>query len=473
MTTHLRRRLADLDTKILEQRQVLQQLHQTRSDVERELHATATYPVLTLPTEITAEIFLCCLPVFDPLCIPNHKSSAPIVLTAVCRQWRDIALATPVLWSKLQVRFGKIAPEIVLKPTFIEGIIDRWLDRAGNRPLLLEFEHRSGTKSLFTLSRFRKLIHRWSPRVQYLSLDMGWHDMRPLDLNSANFPLLQGAALACDDDAPIILFSTSPHFHDLRLLCELTLDTFALPWHQLTKFTGMVLWDLQLFTLAPNLTEITCGFDFGVADFVVTTHHNLRSLTVDEESDDIIQYLTLPALRYLDVSHADACHDSLQSFLARSSPPLVSLSVQMNDSDGSDSYFTYLNQCTRLVAGTLKILEIVHVYNKDIIPIFISLGESLPNLESISFKDCDGPVDLPDLVHFLYQFDKLRTFKLVWTSSPFLDATLFTGPSTGTCEDTISGHLSRLSQKGMEIYLGTADKDYAAIGDAVINQNLV
>ncbi|KAF8214054.1 hypothetical protein K438DRAFT_2009160 [Mycena galopus ATCC 62051] len=458
MSGHLRRRLADLDTKILEQRHVLHQLHQSRLDVERELHATATYPVLTLPTEITAEIFLCCLPVFDPLCIPNHKSSAPIVLTAVCRQWRDIALATPVLWSKLQVRFDKIAPEIVLKPALVEEIIDRWLTRAGSRPLSLEFE-RKLEEPLFTLSR---------------------DDLRPLDLNSAIFPLLQVAALGCndddDEDDPIILFTTAPRFHDLHFLCEFTLETatFALPWQQLTKFTGTMLWDLKLFSLAGNLTELTCAF---VLDHIppagIITHHNLRSLTITEDSEDIIQYLTLPALRDLDVSDTEICNDALQSFLVRSSPPLVSLSVRR---DHPVSYFDHLGQWLRLLASTLEILKFVDGFGDDLSLIFPLLSnETVPRLRIISFKDLDGPLNFSDLVYFLYsRSDKLDTFKFVSTSSPFLDATLSAGPSaTDICEDTISGHLSHLTQKGMDIYLGTVNKNYAVIGDVAIEQNLV
>ncbi|KAJ6561438.1 hypothetical protein DFH09DRAFT_864274, partial [Mycena vulgaris] len=67
-------------------------------------------PVLTLPSEITAEIFLQCLPDTDvlgedPVCemAEELESNAPVLLMGVCRAWRDIALATPMLWSTLHV----------------------------------------------------------------------------------------------------------------------------------------------------------------------------------------------------------------------------------------------------------------------------------------------------------------------------------------------------------------------------------
>ncbi|KAJ7708533.1 hypothetical protein B0H16DRAFT_1261004, partial [Mycena metata] len=56
-----------------------------------------TYPVLTLPPEITSEIFLLCLPderttgVVDP-------REVPLLLAHVCRAWRQIAISLPALW---------------------------------------------------------------------------------------------------------------------------------------------------------------------------------------------------------------------------------------------------------------------------------------------------------------------------------------------------------------------------------------
>ncbi|KAJ7682180.1 hypothetical protein DFH06DRAFT_971243, partial [Mycena polygramma] len=95
-TKALRRQLVQLDTQIVEQKRILGGLEQIRSDVERELHDTATFPVMTLPAEIIAEICFHCLPDND-WWYPFHS------VTGVCRAWRDIAFATPRLWSTLDV----------------------------------------------------------------------------------------------------------------------------------------------------------------------------------------------------------------------------------------------------------------------------------------------------------------------------------------------------------------------------------
>ncbi|KAJ7210922.1 hypothetical protein GGX14DRAFT_312071, partial [Mycena pura] len=71
----LRQRLSDQDANI------------------SELNLIA-YPVLTLPTEITAEIFKWCIDTDERL-LP---SVAPLLLTRICRDWRDLAFSIPALW---------------------------------------------------------------------------------------------------------------------------------------------------------------------------------------------------------------------------------------------------------------------------------------------------------------------------------------------------------------------------------------
>ncbi|KAJ7252245.1 hypothetical protein C8J57DRAFT_1520084 [Mycena rebaudengoi] len=54
------------------------------------------YPVLTLPAEITSEIFIHFLPIY-PLRPPPTGLLSPALLGQICRKWRDVALGTPRL----------------------------------------------------------------------------------------------------------------------------------------------------------------------------------------------------------------------------------------------------------------------------------------------------------------------------------------------------------------------------------------
>ncbi|KAJ7166769.1 hypothetical protein C8R46DRAFT_899295 [Mycena filopes] len=67
--------------------------------IQKSLDSTV-YPILTIPFELTAEIFVPCLP--DRPVSP-HLTIAPLLLTAICRQWRNIACSTPRLWAALQI----------------------------------------------------------------------------------------------------------------------------------------------------------------------------------------------------------------------------------------------------------------------------------------------------------------------------------------------------------------------------------
>ncbi|KAJ7031513.1 hypothetical protein C8F04DRAFT_907304, partial [Mycena alexandri] len=96
------KRLVELDAAIYEHKASLAVLEQAREATQQQLDATSTFPVLTLPVEITTDIFSRCVEHIDHLRVyaGSRLSShirAPLVFLAVCRTWRDIALGTPAL----------------------------------------------------------------------------------------------------------------------------------------------------------------------------------------------------------------------------------------------------------------------------------------------------------------------------------------------------------------------------------------
>jgi hypothetical protein len=119
-----------------------------------------------------------------------------------------------------------------------------------------------------------------------------------------------------------------------------------------------------------------------------------------------------------------------------------------------------------LIGRTLHILTIYHP-SADIMSHICRLHtpfHALPNLRSLTLSHVAGGVDLSFFVRFLYsRLDKpLHTFRLTWESSPFLDGKYCTNLDDERTGDTISGHLSALSRAGMNIYLGTNEKNYAS-----------
>ncbi|KAJ6564944.1 hypothetical protein DFH09DRAFT_919853 [Mycena vulgaris] len=58
-----------------------------------------TFPILTILTEIMSEIFLRCLPAEASKPQLPSASAAPMLLGAICREWRSIAHGDPRLWT--------------------------------------------------------------------------------------------------------------------------------------------------------------------------------------------------------------------------------------------------------------------------------------------------------------------------------------------------------------------------------------
>ncbi|KAF7356979.1 F-box domain-containing protein [Mycena venus] len=464
-TSDLRRRLLELDVQILEHKRALQELEQTRTAVEQELLATATFPVSTLPSEITAEIFIHSSPPINSAhSFAPPLTVAPLSLMGVCRAWRDIVLATPTLWSTLLIAIHRIPDEMASKSDLVASFIEQWLARAGDCPLSLVVDNSMNNDVLdpSMVIRLREIIHRHSHRLQYLELD-SLHEVGELGLASTEFPLLQHATLALVPDG-LSVFRNAPRLNVLHLPGGIFhTSNLALPWLQLTKYEGMIR-NLDLFIIAPNLAEISCELDQVFSLTTMTTHLCLNSLTITMGSlDTLIEHLTLPSLKFLYVSHA---HDytTLESFLRRSSPPLVTLSIWANE-----GLLKNWRRTIHHVAGTLENLEIYQPPQTFIYSIFNPYPpandlHALQSLRTLTLQYVAHLFSPQDLTRFLYsRFGKLRSFKLVWCWDPVLND--YGEFYAGHTANTTRGHLHKLKIAGMDIYLGSFVQNYAAIED--------
>ncbi|KAF8217110.1 hypothetical protein K438DRAFT_411513 [Mycena galopus ATCC 62051] len=86
------------------------------------------YPILTIPVELTSEIFLHCL-LESEVDAQLSTSLAPLLLGQICRMWRDIAYTNPRLWAALEISsWGGDG---------FRCLVQDWLRRAGSVPLSL------------------------------------------------------------------------------------------------------------------------------------------------------------------------------------------------------------------------------------------------------------------------------------------------------------------------------------------------
>ncbi|KAJ7641227.1 hypothetical protein FB45DRAFT_999999 [Roridomyces roridus] len=217
-------RIVAIDAEICELEERLRVLQTERETRQQRLDAYK-YPVLTLPNEITSEIFVHFLPLY-PECPPLRGLDSPTALTHICRGWREMALANPMLWRALSIGYAARTEQA-------QSVVQTWLDRSGSCPLSINLERdypgATTRKELLTAT----LLHR--ERWQHVRLDLRAAEVALIE---GPLPLLESLDLAVDELAYMYPAASAS---DLPRLRSVTLDDADhgnwLPLSQLTILT--------------------------------------------------------------------------------------------------------------------------------------------------------------------------------------------------------------------------------------------
>ncbi|KAJ7635329.1 hypothetical protein FB45DRAFT_790895, partial [Roridomyces roridus] len=272
----LRARLSELDSLITA-------LQAERDALQAESDGIV-YPALSLPPEITADIFEHCV---VPLSIPS-SALVPLLLTRICREWRQIALASPRLWQSLQIP-GSL-PVTVLKT---------WLSCTGNLPLDFLFHTRDYSDTLFE-SMLRR-SHQWRD-VHFAILPMLLHRINNRDNLLPNLRKIHLDVCGLDVYPETIRIRNAPL---LREALVTTHTNFELPWQQLTslKLAYKSLMEcLAILACCPLLRHLDASPDTlgsAVTQPTVVTLAHLESCISSFSDHSLLQYLALPRLEQL------------------------------------------------------------------------------------------------------------------------------------------------------------------------------
>ena len=95
--------VAELDETIAQLKQALEDVQSQRDAISDDIskYRTLLSPIRKLPVDILQTIFLQCLPSSHNALLSYRH--APLLLTHVCRQWRDLALGAPGLWASIHI----------------------------------------------------------------------------------------------------------------------------------------------------------------------------------------------------------------------------------------------------------------------------------------------------------------------------------------------------------------------------------
>ncbi|KAF7363904.1 F-box domain-containing protein [Mycena sanguinolenta] len=222
--------------------------------------------VLALPPELLAEIFYFCLPFHDERPHIPDPNDAPLVLCAVCRQWRNVALNTPWLWSSICFDLGRLAdwPEIDSEDwdsddseweywdsgELYTDMCWDWLSRAQSIPLSISFDD-----SVPEGHPLLELVCEFTHQCRDIKLPENLPRL-PLPVDG-KYPLLEKLRISSPPSyQPALSFHDAPKLHDVYIPTYTT--KIQLPWHQLTRFWthDIDIKDcLQLLRHASNLVD--------------------------------------------------------------------------------------------------------------------------------------------------------------------------------------------------------------------------
>ncbi|KAJ7364844.1 hypothetical protein DFH08DRAFT_930590 [Mycena albidolilacea] len=416
--TELRKRIEELSSTIElrrvsneeHQTQVLRGLEITRSDVRCDLNAMCD-PVARLPVEISSTIFVCCLPTDTDYPRPNCYD-APMLIRNVCRLWNDVALATPALWVGLRFDFRLSLERPSDAPS--TNHLGVWLDRSGNHPLRLSLG------GIIPCSMYA-LIKAHAHQVQALELRLSSSAWEAFGRESISFSALQ----------------------------KLTL------YPRTTNNTNLS-HCIEILRRAPLLVE--CEFvyvycrdgDLPISQPLIHTclqHLRLRGATDRSCPENILRHITLPALETLHITDFNIPSADFTSFLARSAPPLRSLSITANYDDlGAD-----LRLVPSLTQLTLKCWGSYN-YSIDI------LGSLAASQDSLLLPDL---CDLTILGRFSDYYDTL--LRVLQNRCRPLASLRIVLPSM-TVDDKPPDHilaaLRQFAENGVRIHVGTEDNNF-------------
>ncbi|KAJ7135821.1 hypothetical protein C8R44DRAFT_729373 [Mycena epipterygia] len=468
-----RKELADLQISIPRQRFLLIKLEEREAAVRAELDAFI-FPVLTLPLEITTEIFL-----HYASGAHNYNFRFPdkdvLLLLMVCRAWRTLALSVPALWATLDAG----AHPDRNPPGEMQQMIDTWFSRAGALPL--SFTWFGGAVE----PQINAIIRRHSPRLQFLNLGIFTGCISHL-IDNIPFPLLRSLDLGnyagTTPTLPVLTFREAAQLRHVTLE-NIPPPSLILPWELVENFRAISITPqecLDVLRAAPSLRkfEFYGSYNNSFIDQSIILHARLTSFRFCSGNQEIMRYLALPALEDLYFGNLLELEDDIfLPFLTRSRGSLRNFTFSCW-SPGLVLPMQWFRHMAHLTSLTLP-----HLQPQSRVNFVRALTreherEFLPTLKDLTLTDWnpdDVDMQLLDALETRCTRTEtedgqarmqLKSFRLIWTAE--LPGTSI--PSLGIAS-LVHRHgvaLRDLQGSGMRIHIGTENKDLLGCSTAVV-----
>ncbi|KZP34242.1 hypothetical protein FIBSPDRAFT_2543 [Athelia psychrophila] len=282
---------------------------------QAEAQLSILSPFRHLPDELLSEIFKWCLPTNITTVWRTH---APMLVQSICKRWRDVARATPILWA------STLNLHLTPRRAHMENpMAEPWLLRAGTLPLTLSLGYCED------ILEYHPVPTPYPAFNMALSQSSRWQTLwlRLSDVMLENFssfrgqlPLLENLTISHhsslrpnDESINTLNFMDAPRLRSLELGSEISKGHLRIPWSNLTElvigFSGA---SAVLAVLSDCHRLVKCqirGFrkEHSPLRPLDTRLEHLNELSVEyfhtlNSSLNLLQYLTLPALQSLSIS---------------------------------------------------------------------------------------------------------------------------------------------------------------------------
>ncbi|KAJ7258927.1 hypothetical protein C8J57DRAFT_524224 [Mycena rebaudengoi] len=333
LPSDIRAHISELDARILALEDSLAAARRERENLQSRLD-DYKYPVLTLPVDITTEIFVYFLPDY-PERPPITGLLSPALLGQICRDWREIAFGTPRLWRAIHILLSKAGSRVAAQL----NVLTTWLSRSTNCSLSLSFETDYTSPKL---PDFTAALISQSERWEHIRLVIPCLDLDGLRWLNRPFPLLRelnfGSNHYCATENTIILFHGAPQLKSVVLSVMVNGPRVVLPWSQLTSIDVVRIKPAAAADILRQATAVvkfacTLWMDTAVPGAVPPLIH-LESLILRDDHCPprteklLLDALTAPVLRHLTISEYELGEEPLSTiatFLSRSCCSLQSL----------------------------------------------------------------------------------------------------------------------------------------------------
>ncbi|TRM62498.1 hypothetical protein BD626DRAFT_497586 [Schizophyllum amplum] len=346
----------------------------------RALQQAYLAPIRTLPTELLSEIFKECCGSSSDL---SQETCMPLLLSSVCKTWRDTMLGLPRIWASFLVPNTYFASTIAV----MHHRLQTFLKYGGDLPLHEPLHYRVNQHGFRTGDVFSLLIphsHRWTSLMipQYLPDDphVLFEDLegqllpRLLTLQGSSFHLYAGAKKGIFKSLPalrrVVLDDTGEG--------EEPLFVADLPWQQVEELATLRVsasYALEVLTLCPAI--------------ITWRHTGCEVLPPSTPSG----FVSLPRLKELSMTLTDTMHVQLLDRLT--TPALRRLSLTWTDQPFTITETGITSLLTRSACRPHQ-LELVYPPTMDASHLAL-----LPELTGLTFIDSLRATDDTGALRFL------------------------------------------------------------------------